>query len=80
MALKIDSPNLNGRSLEENVKNLQTWAVKLSNNLNYGINHLDSTNFTEGQAPLTEAQILELMDKQYMELRQYIINMVRGKG
>lgn len=78
MACNLDAPNLKGRDEEERIKNLETWAVKITNNLNYFLNHLDKTNFVASEAPINNEDLIAAMDAQYKELRTYIIKMLGG--
>ena len=71
MALAIDKPNIQGRTEEENIKNLQRWAGKTVDTLNYILSHLDETNFAV--KPVFPEELAEEMDRQYQELRALIV-------
>ncbi len=47
MTVRIEKPVLNGRTPEENIAKLETWAANLTNDLNYYLNHIDSENMVK---------------------------------
>lgn len=71
MALQIDKPNTQGRTEQENIENLQKWANKMVDQINYQFTHLDRSNFAE--SPVFDEQLQRELAQQYEELRALIV-------
>ena len=70
---------------EKQIEEIRRWGQKLVENLNYTLNHLDSTYFTQDQAAnVAGTQINEVvqeaLNSQYTELRTLTIARTKGKG
>ena len=77
--MKLEKPDLHGRTDRENLAQLETWANNLVDSLNYMLNHMDNTNIVQGMALVTQEEMEEKMQQQYTELREYIVSRTKGE-
>ena len=56
MSVAITPPTLSGGTAEEQLKSMQSWMLQLSEQLQYALNNLDSSNFSDaGIEQITKA-------------------------
>lgn len=48
MAITFTPPNFSGTSPEEKLKSMQSWLFQFSEQIQYALNNLDTSNFSEG--------------------------------
>lgn len=77
LRIKSDTP-------EKQIEEIRRWGQKLVENLNYALNHLDSSYFTQDQAAnVAGTQISDVVQRalnsQYTELRTLTIARTKGK-
>lgn len=75
--MKLEKPKLTGKTDRENLHILETWADNLVDSLNYEVNHIDDSNLVEGKL-ITREEVEEIMQKNYQELRELIVNRTKG--
>lgn len=60
MAINLDKPIFTDNE-SENLKRLEKWCSDVTDQLNYSLNHLDSTNFVE--APALKGELEEIKSR-----------------
>lgn len=63
--MNIEKPVLNGKTVEENIHKLETWAAKTAEELNYELTHLGKKNFIEKEIPMIKDELDDAMTEQY---------------
>lgn len=76
--MNIEKPILNGKTAEENIQKLETWAGRITDEINYAINHLDKNNFVETEQPVTKTELENILNNKYEELRGMIVSRTKG--
>lgn len=72
MTFTIEKPNIEGKSPEEAIAALDTWAARLTDELNYILNHLDRDNILEDMT--THKYVDDRCRETYEDIRKYIIS------
>lgn len=72
MSFIVEKPDITGKTPEEAIAALDTWAANLTNELNYTLNHLDKGNLIEDFT--TQAYVDEKCKETYESIRKYIIS------
>lgn len=85
MSFAAEELRIKSETPEKQIEEIRRWGQKLVENLNYTLNHLDSTYFTQDQAAnVAGTQINEVvqeaLNSQYTELRTLTIARTKGKG
>lgn len=74
--MKIEKPKLTGKTDRENLQILESWANSLVDELQHQMTHIDETNMVGDM--ITRKEIETAMERQYMELRELIIQRTKG--
>lgn len=77
MSVQYDELKIRSKEPEQQINEIEQWARKLVEHLNYSINHLDETNFVKDISEKIKGsdmkEIKEKMNEQYGQLRELII-------
>lgn len=84
MTFVAEELRLKSNTPEKQIEEIRRWSAKLVENMNYQLNHLDSTNFTKDLEPSIAGKeipslVKKAMDDQYKELRTLTIARTKGK-
>lgn len=72
MTFMVEKPDLAGKTQEEAIAALDTWAANLTNELNYALNHLDKENILGDIA--TSKYVDDKCRETYEDIRKYIVS------
>lgn len=76
MKLTIQKPNIEGKTPEEAIAALDTWAANLTHDLEYILSHIDEDNMQ--MKIITEEAVDKKIKKSYEDIRKYIVQEVNN--
>ena len=76
MTFQIERPDMTGKTPEEAIAALDTWLARLTDLLNYTLNHLDENNLDIEIT--TKDYVEERIKENYEDIRKYIVQEVNN--
>lgn len=84
MSFEVQELRIKSKDPEKQIEEIRRWIKGLTEQLNYTLNHLDSTNFVEGVSENVAGTVIsdvvrEALNEQYTDLRTLTIARTKSK-
>ncbi len=79
MSFNINKPSINRYAdVQTQVRQLTSYLERLSDDMNYQMNHLDQSNFANLEENLFSAAVLMAFDERLEELEKRLMAQIKG--